>query len=90
VFGSLTRYEFNEVVEDSMIQSLVLHPANVQRLRLLIKNTPLLSSADVGIDPFELCEKLARQQLAGKPRAGRILSRNGKIRLEESQLTGTD
>ncbi|CAD7964626.1 unnamed protein product [Amoebophrya sp. A25] len=81
LFGSLTRYEDNEKLEDEVIEMFVLSPSNMARLRLLVNNCLLLRN--IGVPPFQFLEDLARQQLAGRPLAGRILSPEGHVLLEE-------
>ncbi|CAD7940361.1 unnamed protein product [Amoebophrya sp. A120] len=78
LFGSLTRYEEDEATENEMVESFVLTEQNIKRLRLLVMNC--LPLQDVG---FDFLEKLARQQLAGRPMAGRILTLDGEVLLEE-------
>jgi len=81
LFGSLTRYEEDEKLEEETIDRFVLTDENMQRLRLLVMNC--LCLRNVGVPPFDFLERLARQQLAGRPLSGRILTADGEVLLEE-------
>ena len=76
-FGALTRFNSDPSKEDRLIGVFVLNGPNLARLQLLVSHCPLLANAGEG-DPFAFCEKLARQQIAGGPRAGRILNKEGE------------